>query len=83
MVDYHFDFAPLPPVPSGQVTFIVTNNGGDPHNVDISGVKAGTILAPGQTETWTVSLPPKDYSIVCDVPFHVDRGMSSLFTVTP
>jgi len=83
MLDYRFEFTPPPPVPSGQVTFIITNNGGDPHNVDISGVKSGTILGPGQTETWTVSLPPKQYVIVCDVPFHVDRGMQSSFVVTP
>jgi hypothetical protein len=43
----------------------------------ISDDKTGTILAPGQTET------SKDYSIVGDVPFQVDRGMCSLFTVTP
>jgi uncharacterized cupredoxin-like copper-binding protein len=35
------------------------------------------------TETWTVSLAPKQYVIVCEVPFHIDRGMQSSFVVTP
>ena len=45
--------------------------------------KAGALLGPGQTETWTVSLPPKGYTGVCDVPFHVERGMTTSVTVTP
>ena len=36
-----------------------------------------------QTETWTVALPAGSYTYVCDVPFHVDRGMTGALTVTP
>ncbi len=83
MTDYAFSFS-RSSVPSGQVTFIIKNNGSDVHNFDITGVKAGAILAPGQSETWTVGLPAKSpYTTVCDVPFHIDRGMSAAFTVTP
>jgi len=83
MTDYAFTFSQSS-VPSGQVTFVIKNNGSEVHNFDISGVKAGAILGPGQSETWTVGLPAKSpYTTVCDVPFHIDRGMSAAFTVTP
>jgi|KBSMisStaDraftv2_1062788.scaffolds.fasta_scaffold128344_2 uncharacterized cupredoxin-like copper-binding protein len=83
MTDYAFTFSQAS-VPSGQVTFIIKNNGNDVHNFDITGVKAGAILSPGQSETWTVGLPAKSpYTTVCDVPFHIDRGMTAAFTVTP
>ena len=40
-------------------------------------------IAPGTSETWTVSLPPATYNYQCDVPFHAERGMVGQFTVTP
>ena len=46
-------------------------------------MKSGAILAPGATETWTVSLAPGQYLYTCDVPFHVDRGMTGALTITP
>lgn len=83
MTDYAFTMSQST-IPSGQVTFVIKNNGSDVHNFDISGVKAGAILSAGQSETWTVGLPAKpQYPTICDVPFHVDRGMSGVFTVTP
>jgi uncharacterized cupredoxin-like copper-binding protein len=74
MFEYRFDLSQAT-IPSGTVTFVITNRGQEPHNFDIGNVKAGAILGPGQSETWTVSLPPRTYSLVCDVPFHIDRGM--------
>jgi uncharacterized cupredoxin-like copper-binding protein len=82
MSEYRFDLSQAS-VPSGQVTFVITNKDEEVHNFDLVGVKAGALLAPGQKETWTVSLPPKGYTGVCDVPFHIDRGMTPSFTVTP
>jgi uncharacterized cupredoxin-like copper-binding protein len=70
-------------IPSGQVTFVITNDGSEVHNFDVLGHKAGAILAPGKSETWTVALPPGTYGYECDVPFHADRGMTGQFTVTP
>ena len=70
-------------VPSGQVTFVIRNNGSEVHNFSVQGVKAGAILNPGQTETYTVGLPAARFSYVCDVPFHIDRGMLGSLTVTP
>jgi uncharacterized cupredoxin-like copper-binding protein len=71
-------------VPQGTVTFVIKNDGIEPHNFDISGIKAGAIIGPGQTETWTVGLAAKasGYVYVCDVPFHLDRGMTGTLIVT-
>ena len=82
MVEYRFTLSQTT-IPSGQVTFIVKNDGAEVHNFDINGAHSGTLLAPGATETWTVSLPAGQYLYTCDVPFHVDRGMTGTFQVTP
>lgn len=82
MVEYAFEMSQST-VPSGQVTFVIKNSGAEVHNFDINGVKSGTLLSPGATETWTVSLAPGQYLYTCDVPFHVDRGMTGALTVTP
>jgi plastocyanin len=82
MFEYRFDLS-TQTVPSGQVTFVITNKGQETHNFSINGVKAGTIIGPGATETYTVALPAGQYTYVCDVPFHADRGMTGALTVTP
>jgi uncharacterized cupredoxin-like copper-binding protein len=82
MFEYRFDLSQST-IPSGQVTFVITNKGAEVHNFTINGVKTGKLLSPGQSETWTVGLPPNTYNYICDVPFHADRGMVGAFTVTP
>jgi len=82
MVEYAFKLSQAT-IPSGQVTFVVKNDGAEVHNFDINGVHSGALLAPGATETWTVALPAGQYLYTCDVPFHVDRGMTGTFQVTP
>ncbi|MEP6977031.1 MAG: cupredoxin domain-containing protein [Thermoleophilia bacterium] len=82
MFEYRFDLSQTT-IPSGQVTFVITNNGAAVHNFAINGVKSGALLAPGKSETWTVGLPPNMYAYICDVPFHAERGMTGSFTVTP
>jgi uncharacterized cupredoxin-like copper-binding protein len=81
MFEYRFELSQSS-VPSGQITFVITNKGAEVHNFSINGVKAGAIISPGQTETWTVGLAPGTYTYVCDVPFHADRGMTGALTVT-
>jgi plastocyanin len=81
MFEYRFELSQST-VPSGQVTFVITNKGAEVHNFSINGVKAGAIISPGQTETWTVGLAPGTYTYVCDVPFHADRGMTGALTVS-
>ena len=82
MFEYRFDLVPAS-VPSGQVTFVITNRGQEIHNFSISGVKEGKYLNPGQAETWTVGLPAGRYDYVCDVPFHIGAGMVGQLVVTP
>lgn len=81
MFEYRFDLSQTT-IPSGQVTFVITNKGNEVHNFSIAGGKSGTLLAPGATETYTVAMPPGNYTGVCDVPFHVERGMAVAITVT-
>ena len=69
-------------IPSGTVTFVVKNSGAEVHNFDINGVHSGALIGAGATETWTVKLAPGQYLYTCDVPFHVDKGMTGAFTVT-
>ncbi len=81
MFEYRFELSQTT-VPSGQVTFVITNKGTEVHNFSINGLRAGQLLPPGGTETWTIGLPAGGYTYVCDVPFHVDRGMTGFLTVT-
>jgi len=82
MVEYAFQLSQTS-IPSGKVTFVIKNSGADVHNFDLNGAHSGAILAPGATETWTVSLAPGQYLYTCDVPFHVDRGMTGTLQITP
>jgi nitrite reductase (NO-forming) len=82
MFEYRFDLTQST-VPSGHVTFVIVNKGQQVHNFSITGVKTGKLLSPGQSETWTVALPPGSYNYQCDVPFHAGYGMVGSFTVTP
>jgi uncharacterized cupredoxin-like copper-binding protein len=73
--DTVFTFSPVK-VPSGDVTFSITNTGTTSHNLDIKGVTGGVgpVLAPGQTGTITVNLAAgQTYTYVCDVPGHADQ----------
>jgi uncharacterized cupredoxin-like copper-binding protein len=81
MFEYRFDLTQST-IPSGQVTFVIVNKGQQVHNFSITGVKVGKLLAPGQSETWTVALPAGSYNYQCDVPFHAGYGMVGSFTVT-
>ena len=82
MFEYRFDLTQST-MPSGHVTFVIVNKGQQVHNFSITGVKVGKLLSPGQSETWTVALPPGSYNYQCDVPFHAGYGMVGSFTVTP
>jgi plastocyanin len=67
-------------IPSGNVTFAITNKCGGPCSFDLQGIKAGTVMYNvEQSETWTVSLAPGIYRYHCDV----FPGMKGEFTVTP
>ncbi len=82
MVEYAFQLSQST-MPSGKITFVINNKGNEVHNFAILGNKAGAQIAPGTSETWTVSLPAGTYNYQCDVPFHASFGMVGQFTVTP
>ena len=82
MLDYRYEMSATT-IPQGTVTFVITNKGNEIHNFDLQGKKVGALLGANGTETWTVGLPAGTYQIICDVPFHVDRGMVATLTVTP
>ena len=68
-------------IPSGMVTFVITNKCNFSCSFDLLGVKAGAILKErDQTETWTVGLAPGIYRYHCDVD---PGGMKGTLTVTP
>ena len=68
-------------IPSGMVTFVITNKCFGRCSFDLQGVKAGTIFTKtGDSETWTVALAPGVYRYHCDVD---PTGMKGTFTVTP
>jgi plastocyanin len=66
-------------IPSGMVTFEITNKCNDQCSFDLVGIKAGAILNSGQSETWTVALAPGIYRFHCDVL----PAMMGALTVTP
>jgi uncharacterized cupredoxin-like copper-binding protein len=85
MKEYTFIFngnSTPPALSAGCIQFNISNVGNEVHNFDISGVKSGTLLAPGGNESWAVNLKAGEYLYVCDVPFHVDRGMTGNLTVS-
>ena len=67
-------------MPSGNVTFVITSQCSIGCSFDLENVKAGKILATGQSETWTVPLAPGKYGYHCDVD---PVGMHGALTVTP
>ena len=76
---FTFQFSP-PTFPSGMVTFVITNKCLDSCSFDLEGVYAGKTLNPGESQTWTVALPPGSYRYHCDLD---PEGMKGSFTVTP
>jgi uncharacterized cupredoxin-like copper-binding protein len=68
-------------VPSGTVTFKVTNKGNLPHDFKV-GTKKTAMLSPGKSATLTVTLKKgKKYPYLCTVPGHAAAGMKGVFTV--
>jgi uncharacterized cupredoxin-like copper-binding protein len=82
MLDYRYEISQTT-IPQGTVTFVITNKGNEVHNFDLLGKHVGALLGVNGTETWTVGLPAGTYTVICDVPFHVDRGMTATLNITP
>jgi uncharacterized cupredoxin-like copper-binding protein len=85
MFEYGFTLAPTA-IPSGNVTFVITNTGTVIHNFDIQGVTGGdsAFINPGASASITVNLQAgHTYQYLCDVPGHADAGMRGTFVPTP
>jgi uncharacterized cupredoxin-like copper-binding protein len=67
-------------IPSGMVTFVIANKCVSYCSFNLLGVKAGTLLAPGESETWTVALHAGRYAYQCDAD---PVQMKGAFDVTP
>jgi uncharacterized cupredoxin-like copper-binding protein len=81
MLEYRF-VLDKPSFPAGCTQFVVTNNGQEVHNFDLDGIKAGELLNPGGTETWSVNVPAGQHQYECDVAHHVEFGMLGALTAT-
>jgi plastocyanin len=65
-------------VPAGKavkVTF--TNEGQNPHEVEIKDLTDETMLQPGQSKTFTITPEKKTYKMYCEI--HEDQGMEGEF----
>ena len=62
--------------------FVLTNKGTAYHNFDIQGLKATKIIPHGKTASFTITFKKKaKLQYVCDVPRHIELGMSGFITV--
>jgi uncharacterized cupredoxin-like copper-binding protein len=83
--DFKFDPSD-PTVKSGNVTFNLKNQGQAPHSLEIEDVNGQDQeiegdVAPGQSGTMTVNLPPGKYEFYCPVANHKEMGMEGDITV--
>jgi uncharacterized cupredoxin-like copper-binding protein len=83
--DFKFDPSDTT-VKSGNVTFNLKNQGQAPHSLEIEDVNGQDQeiegdVAPGQSGTLTVNLPPGKYEFYCPVANHKDMGMEGDVTV--
>jgi uncharacterized cupredoxin-like copper-binding protein len=83
--DFKFDPSD-PTVKSGNVTFNLKNEGQAPHSLEIEDVNGQDQeiegdVAPGQSGSLTVNLPPGKYEFYCPVANHKEMGMEGDLTV--
>jgi nitrite reductase (NO-forming) len=82
MVEFGLSFSSST-IPSGNVTFVLTDTGSVTHDLDIQGVQVGPFLNPGQSASITVNLQAGHvYTYLCDVPGHAQLGMTGSFPPT-
>ena len=84
-VDFKFDPSDTT-VDSGNVSFDLKNGGQQPHSLEIEDVNGQDQeiegdVAPGQSGTLTVNLPPGKYEFYCPVDGHKEMGMEGDITV--
>lgn len=62
------------------VTLTLTNNGVLPHNFSVDSLHVSVDVAPGQTQTVTITAPAGTYQFYCNVPGHAEAGMVGTLT---
>ena len=77
--NYLFDPNPVK-VSSGDVVAVRNDNTKTPHTFTVVGQDVDLELAPQETETVTVALPPGTYKLICR--FHQSIGMTGTLVVT-
>ena len=81
--DFEFDPPEISADP-GEITFVLTNDGENPHALDIEGEgveESSETINAGDTTELTVELEEGTYEIYCPVGDHKDRGMVGTLTV--
>jgi uncharacterized cupredoxin-like copper-binding protein len=82
-----FKFTPSDPtVTSGDVSFVLKNDGQTMHSLEIEDVNGSDKelegdVAPGQSGTLKVNLPPGTYEFYCPIDGHREQGMTGEITV--
>jgi uncharacterized cupredoxin-like copper-binding protein len=84
-VDYKFNPSDVS-LNQGDVTFKLTNDGQQPHSLEIEDVNGQDQeiegdVQPGDSNTLTVNLPAGKYEFYCPVPGHKELGMEGEITV--
>lgn len=66
----------------GVVTIDVSNDGAIPHNLSVVGEAKTSDLSGGESEVLTLeNLAPGTYTVICDIPGHVEAGMETILVV--
>ncbi len=60
--------------PAGQLTLVMPNTSGTPHNIAIDGKGRGAIVPKGDSK-FSASFAPGTYTYYCQVPGHREAGM--------
>jgi uncharacterized cupredoxin-like copper-binding protein len=81
-VDIAYEETELEGPADTQFTITVTNNGNADHDFVIEGTDFKTaLLAAGESETITVTLPAGEYTFFCSVPGHRPAGMEGTLVI--
>ena len=69
-------------VPTGSVTFKISNQGPSPHNITIKELnKTSDTYDAGKGGDFKVDLPAGTYTVICNIPGHEQLGMHVMLTV--
>jgi len=81
---FEFGYEMTAPTEAGTYTFVLTNDGTQQHDLVLEGGPGGAtaIIGAGETDSFTATLEPGDYTLYCSVGSHRSQGMEVTFTVS-